>query len=478
MSSKDKILVIGIFLIGLLLIVGINFLIPSLEIELNGDKKIELEVNTEYKELGATAILNKPFKAEKIDVKITGEVDTKTLGKYIITYTATHKNVTMEEQREVNVVDKTKPTITIKKPITACQKNNSISIEADVIDNYDGNISDRLKYNVEEDIIHLMASDSAGNLAEISEEIKYIDNEKPKITLVGKSEVSITLGEKYQDEGATAIDSCDGNLTKKITSINNIDYSKAGEYYITYQVQDENGNESKITRKLIIKAKTPSTPPASTTDNSKVNNGVIYLTFDDGPGQYTEKIINILAENNIKATFFVTNQFPKYQSLIKKEFEAGHTVGIHTYSHKWSVYDSVDTYLDDFNKIEDIVYKQTGVHPKYFRFPGGSSNTVSIKHCKGIMTDLAKIMTDKGYKYFDWTFDSGDTFKKNNTTNDIIQNVKNGLKGNGSYIILMHDIKKNTLAALPTIIKYAKDKGYVFKAIDESTPEKHFKIAN
>ena len=162
--------------------------------------------------------------------------------------------------------------------------------------------------------------------------------------------------------------------------------------------------------------------------------------------------------------------------MIKQEYDRGHTVGIHTYSHKWSVYTSVDTYWNDFSKMEQIVYEQTGVHPKYFRFPGGTSNTANCSHnnVNNMMETLANYMTDKGYVYFDWHVDSGDTHGSKATTSYIISTVKKYVKGSGNYIILMHDIKKNTMEALPSVIEYLKSHNYTFKKIDETTPVKQF----
>ena len=205
---------------------------------------------------------------------------------------------------------------------------------------------------------------------------------------------------------------------------------------------------------------------------------VIYLTFDDGPGKYTEQILEVLSKYDVKATFFVTNQFPNYQHLISEEYKQGHTIGIHTYSHKWSIYSDVETYLDDFNKINEIIRNQTGVESKIFRFPGGSSNTISKNYNKGIMTSLSQLMTEKGYIYFDWNIDSGDTAKKRNSKEDIIKNIKKNLNGDGAYIILTHDIRKNTLEALPEIIETAKTFGYEFAAISESTRAPHFEVSN
>ncbi len=466
MDKKKIIFTFGIILLLLFFLLVINMIIPKTVIILNGKNIINLPINTEYEEQGATAYLKTTFKKKKLDVEISGQVNSQKIGKYIITYRVKHNNRIREEIRIINVTDEEKPTLEVKQ-IKACQKNNLIEIDAKAFDNYDGDLTSSIKYKVNNDRIIISVQDSSQNLTIFEDKLNYIDEEKPEITLLGNNSIYLKVGEKYVEYGATAYDSCDGNITEKIKIESNVNVMSPGTYEVKYTIEDSLGNKTQKIRNVIVNSE----------EVKPVSDGIIYLTFDDGPGQYTNQILDILNSYNIKATFFVTNQFPKYQYLIKREYEEGHTVGIHTYSHKWAIYTSVETYLNDFYQIDDIVFSQTGIHPKYFRFPGGSSNTVSRNYKKGIMTELAQIMTEKGYTYFDWTFDSGDT-SKNNKKDDILKNVKTYLKGDGSYIILLHDIKQNTLKALPEIIDYGLSRGYTFKSIDENTPVKHFKIAN
>lgn len=463
MESRKNVLVILIISILLVMVSIIFFTRPRIILSLIGDETINLNVGEEYVEFGANAIYKRIGKEENLPHKVIGNVDTNKIGNYIITYEANYKYLINKITRKVNVLDLEKPTLTLNSPVYLCQNNKSINLDVTAYDNYDGDLTEKVEYKIIDDKINIYVEDSSHNKTVESFDINYKDSEKPTIKLNGSTNLYIELGSTYKEEGATAYDSCDGDLTDKIKITGNVDTFNEGEYIVTYVVADSSNNKVNTTRKVTVYK------------TEKINfqnpeNAYIYLTFDDGPGQYTEKLLKILADNDIKATFFVTNQFPKYQYLIKKEYEEGHTIGIHTYSHKWTIYDSIDNYLNDFNMIQDIVIEQTGVTPKFFRFPGGTSNQVA----KIPMSTLASIMTEKGYIYFDWNIDSGDTHKKN-TKDYIINLVKNNLKGNAEYIILMHDIKKNTLEALPEIIKYAKSKGYVFKAIDDNTSKKQFK---
>ena len=112
--------------------------------------------------------------------------------------------------------------------------------------------------------------------------------------------------------------------------------------------------------------------------------GVIYLTFDDGPSQdITPNVLDILAEKNVKATFFVIHYSDSNSSLVKREAKDGHTVALHGYTHTYSdVYSSADACLENFRKIQNQVYQTIGTKQNIIRFPGGSSNTISRKYCK------------------------------------------------------------------------------------------------
>lgn len=114
----------------------------------------------------------------------------------------------------------------------------------------------------------------------------------------------------------------------------------------------------------------PTIKPTDDTTTKKV-----YLTFDDGPGSQTGKILDILKKNHVKATFFVTGKEDAsskkiYQRIVKE----GHTLAMHSYSHIQDViYDSKEAFEKDLKQINRCLYEATGVHTKFYRFPGGSS---------------------------------------------------------------------------------------------------------
>ncbi len=192
----------------------------------------------------------------------------------------------------------------------------------------------------------------------------------------------------------------------------------------------------------------------------------VYLTFDDGPSPYTTKILDTLDKYGVKATFFVVNG--KYNKVMKDIVNRGHAIGLHTYTHDYSkVYSSDKAYFEDLQKIADVVKKETGVDTKIMRFPGGSSNTISKKYSKGIMTRLAKSVEEKGYTYFDWNCMNGDADGAN-TTQKQLQYCSQFPKGSKNVVVLMHDNKKATMEALPKIIEFYRDCGMEFAVL---TPE-------
>ena len=175
-----------------------------------------------------------------------------------------------------------------------------------------------------------------------------------------------------------------------------------------------------------------------------------------------------MKEEGVKATFFVTNNGPDY--LIQREYNEGHTVGLHTASHNYSiVYKSVDSYYNDLTSVQNRVKRLTGYTSKIIRFPGGSSNTVSKNYSKGIMTILTKDVVNKGYRYYDWNISSGDA-GETTSSSGVYNNVIKNLSKNRSNMILMHDIKPYTRDALRNIIRYGKNNGYTFEKITMSTP--------
>ena len=199
------------------------------------------------------------------------------------------------------------------------------------------------------------------------------------------------------------------------------------------------------------------------------NKKLIAFTFDDGPRSGTTDIIlNVLKEKGIKATFFVTSGGP--DDLIKRAYDEGHSIGLHTSSHDYSVvYSSVDSYFKDLKVVSDRVERITGEKSTLIRFPGGSSNTISRRYSSGIMSCLTQEVVKRGYRYYDWNIDSRDAEGGRFDSSQIANFVTSSLSHDKVNMVLMHDIKVTTKDAIGQIIDYGKANGYTFEAITPFT---------
>ena len=180
----------------------------------------------------------------------------------------------------------------------------------------------------------------------------------------------------------------------------------------------------------------------------------VYLTFDDGPSIYTKDILDVLKRYNVKATFFVTGMnSEQYGDYYQEILDDGHSLGIHTYSHVYNdVYKSLDSFIEDFDKMRNLIYEKTGEKITLYRFPGGSgNNVVSPKVREEIFAWLEK----EGIRYYDWNVSSGDAEKQVSSPQRIAQNCIDGVKNCNTAIVLLHDAggKKSTIEALPLIIE-------------------------
>ncbi len=213
------------------------------------------------------------------------------------------------------------------------------------------------------------------------------------------------------------------------------------------------------------------------TSEPKKGEKVVYLTFDDGPSENTKKIIDILAKFNAKATFFITGSNEECRPYIQEAHNAGHTIGLHTYSHKYDeVYASEKAYFSDLDQVGKVAEEQIGYVPCFIRFPGGSSNIVSAKYKQGIMSSLSEKVQTEGYQYYDWNVDSGDGAGCGKE--EIEANSKTDKMNH--VMILFHDsqTKGATVEALPAILKYYQDLGYEFKGIDTGSYVCHHGVKN
>lgn len=443
----NKKFVLCCFLLGILF-VGIYFINYYLfpQIKLSGGSKIVISYKEKYSDKYSASYMGKDITD---DVVVKGNVDTNSIGTYHITYKVGSGIFSKSVVREVLVKDVKKPKIEIDKDdVYLCPGTKYKPVKVKATDDYDGDLSSKVKSEVFKDKVVYSVKDSSGNMRSVTKKLIYKDVTPPKIELVGSDVVTMCSNDAYKEPGYNVEDNCDGEVKGFVDGA--VDNSVVGEYELSYNAVDKAGNKASVSRKVVV--------------SEKDKPGVVYLTFDDGPNYgTTDVILDILKEEGVKATFFVTGFGP--DELIKREYDEGHTVALHTNVHDYAkVYASDEAYYNDLQAIHDRVLNITGVDSKLIRFPGGSSNTVSRRYSSGIMSRLVVGVQERGYKYFDWNVSSGDA---GGTTdpNMVYANVVNGLRHDRVNNVLMHDVKTHTRDALRSIIRYCKENGYEIRSL-------------
>jgi peptidoglycan/xylan/chitin deacetylase (PgdA/CDA1 family) len=282
------------------------------------------------------------------------------------------------------------------------------------------------------------------------------DTVAPEIVLFTSEIPSNYPGSPYVEEGFQAIDGCDGDITDRVVS------EQKGDQ-VFYSVTDNSGNVATAVRDIVYR------------EDISANGKTIYLTFDDGPGKYTEQLLDVLAKYNVKVTFFVVGtDHPQIMARIAKE---GHSIGVHSYSHRLKeIYKSEEEFFADVEEMQTLIEEHTGKRTNLLRFPGGSSNSFS-RYNEGIMTRLSEEVTKRGYVYFDWNVDSLDASGAT-TAEEVFENVKIGVEEKEISVVLQHDIKDFSVEAVEMIIQWGLENGYTFRALDESSPTCQHKIYN
>ncbi|BCZ44872.1 polysaccharide deacetylase [Clostridium gelidum] len=202
---------------------------------------------------------------------------------------------------------------------------------------------------------------------------------------------------------------------------------------------------------------------------------IVYLTFDDGPaGKVTKDVLDILKKESVPSTFFlIGNQIKGQEDLIKRIYNEGHALGLHSMSHKKNcLYSSNDSFLKEMLDTQETINNIVGFKPTILRFPFGCNNNYyKLSH------SMVNLLHENNFKIYDWNTDSGDGANPSSSPGVFIKNSKSD---KNSVLLLMHCayMSKNSVKALPDIIKYYKDNGYEFKVIDENTPEEFHFIKN
>jgi len=369
----------------------------------------------------------------------------------------------------------------------------------------------------------------------LTRKVTVVDTTAPMITLIGNVQNIKCTNQNYQEEGFTAIDNLDGDLTSKVlvTSVQD---------GFLYRIQDNSGNLAEITRsftledtlfpvldligsdKILLPLNSTyieygataidncddvsqnikitstvntavlgtytvyysvkdnsgnATVKTRTVEVSDIPQTIVYLTFDDGPSLRTLEVLDILKEYNVKGTFFVGKKVDSLKYIMTRAHDEGNTVALHAYSHDYKIiYSSSEKFYYYLYKIQDWVESATGEKSYIYRFPGGSSN-ISSSYNPGIMTTLTRTIQDAGFHYFDWNVSSGDG-SSSTTADQMVTYVIKKIKPGGTYVVLMHDSlgHTNTVEALPHILDYLQSIGAQVLPITMDTPQMHHHVLN
>lgn len=448
----------------------------TLELQLLGGEELCIEYGEQFHDPGYRVVLRgDDFLTDGIGVDtnatVTGHVADKKLGRYVMNYHVQWMGMEADAARIVQVVDTVQPTITLVPDDPELQPAPQYQEAGfSAFDNYDGDITARVERTEEPGKVTYTVLDSSGNLAIAERKIPLFDDYPPSLSLFGGSQVVIPLGEAFLEPGYTASDMRDGDLSAQVAV--SIDHPfiryQPDTYHLTYRVADSDGHESVAERTVTT---VPCTPPAIIYPKGKT----IYLTFDDGPGPDTGRLLDMLRKYNVHATFFVVDT--GYPELMQRIVNEGHSIGIHTCSHKYQqIYASPEAYFGDLFKMQQIIQDATGEQTWLLRFPGGSSNTVSRKS-HGIMTYLTKAVEACGFSYFDWNVDSEDAGGAT-SSKQVLQNVVNGLEQNKYSVVLQHDIHSYSVDAVEQIIQWGLQNGYQFLPLQADSPAVHHAVQN
>lgn len=366
------------------------------------------------------------------------------------------------------------------------------------------------------------------------------DTQAPVISLEYISGACTLPGEDYVEEGFSAWDDCDGDVTAKVIR-------QVGEGIVTYTVSDQAGNQTSVSREICTyDAVAPNvvltggdtvyqyagedyTEPgwvaadnhdgdlshrvtvAGTVDKYLAGNYELTYTVTDDSGNVTEVVRTVVVQprerseivvpegNVIYLTFDdgpsiytprLLEILEKYNAkatffvmntgcidLVKDIVEGGHSVGIHSVNHKYKeIYASPEAYFNDILTMQQIIYDLTGVRTYLMRFPGGSSNTTSIFN-PGIMTYLTQAVEDNGFCYFDWHVDSRDAAGAQ-SSEEVYRNMRAGAYDRQITIMLQHDTTAFSVTAVEKLLIWGIENGYQFLALDMTSPAYHHEVKN
>ena len=445
------------------------------EFFLLGEEHVRLEYGEDYTDPGVEILtvgrlLPSFIEPERVYARQTP--DTRRLGTQELEYLIASNGKEYRLTRYLEIVDSVPPQIELT-PIPDGEepswlRGGYIEPGYRATDNVDGDLTASVAAALENDRVVYTVADRSGNTAQV-ERLLPAGLDAPVIELVGGETLRVPSAMSWEDPGFHVTDGKGTDLSALVTVEGEVIAYRSGDYELVYRLENALGEE-------VVARRTVTVEPVRQSDTVIPDQKTIYLTFDDGPGPYTGWLLDVLARYNVKATFFVTGNQKDYRDCITRAHEEGHTVAVHSMTHNYyGIYASEEAFLEDFMACEDMIYELTGSYTNVFRFPGGSSNTVS-RFNPGIMSRLATMMPDMGYYYFDWNVDSNDAGGAS-SSDEVYWNVVGGCS-HGANVVLQHDIKDFSVAAVERIIIWGLNNGYQFLPLDGSSYGAHHGLNN
>ncbi|MDO4982158.1 MAG: polysaccharide deacetylase family protein [Eubacteriales bacterium] len=286
------------------------------------------------------------------------------------------------------------------------------------------------------------------------------------VSLCGDEEITLLCGERYVEEGCLAFDTDGSDISDRVEISGEVCIWRPEDYELTYSVTDSDEVPLSCARKVKVIANTlPETAAAEKT---------IYLTYDDGPGKYTDELLDLLATYDAKATFFlIGKQVEKYPEELERILSAGHSIGVHCYRHDYEyIYSSEDRFAEDVLKTRELIFDKSGYRPDILRFAGGSSTAAAYSANKvdGGFETLTEILDNLGMRYFDWDISAD---PKDDGIEHSVRRVIKTAEKTECPIVIQHDSRSTCLKATQKILEWGSENGYTFEAIDLTVPEVH-----
>ena len=288
----------------------------------------------------------------------------------------------------------------------------------------------------------------------------------PRIALLGGEELDWLCGVPFTDPGFAAFGPAGDDRSAEVTAEGAVTAWRVGDYALRYRLSE--GDEILAEAERLVHV-VPQTLP----EIAEPPAGTICLTFDDGPSEYTERLLDILAKYDVKATFFIVARHTHHRDMLARIAAEGHTIGIHCFNHDdyGTLYYSVENYFEDFMRAQELVYEYTGQYAHVARFPGGC---VTASFLSGILPggydELFGMLNDMGVREYDWNVQPESVSKTTAGTLTVFTHPK---KPYDYAVVLLHDTRAFSIAAVERMIEWAMDEGYRFAPLDESFPEIH-----